>query len=182
MTTLIRIALSAWCLLALNATALDYPSKAIRLIVPVAAGGPNDIFARALGPKLSASLGQPVVIENIAGAGGNQATSMILRLPHDGHTLLLHGLAYAVNPSIFGSSSPYAIEDYVAVSMVGKGPLILVAHPSLGVKSVSELISLAKGKPEAVSYASGGTGTSPPTKAPPPSCPTCWRAGCPWPL
>ena len=161
MTTLIRIALSAWCLLALNATALDYPSKAIRLIVPVAAGGPNDIFARALGPKLSASLGQPVVIENIAGAGGNQATSMILRLPHDGHTLLLHGLAYAVNPSIFGSSSPYAIEDYVAVSMVGKGPLILVAHPSLGVKSVSELISLAKGKPEAVSYASGGTGTSP---------------------
>jgi tripartite-type tricarboxylate transporter receptor subunit TctC len=82
-------------------------------------------------------------------------------MPQDGHTLLLHGLAYAVNPSIFGSSSPYAVEDYVAVSMIGKGPLIFVAHPSLSVKSVRELIALAKSKPDALSYASGGTGTSP---------------------
>lgn len=161
MTHFFRLAFALFCLHALCASALDYPSKAIKLVVPVAAGGPNDIFARTLGPKLSASLGQSVVIENIAGAGGNQATTMILRLPPDGHALLLHGMAYAVNPSIFGSASPYAVEDYVAVSMVGKGPLILVAHPALGVKSVRELIALAKGKPDAISYASGGTGTSP---------------------
>ncbi len=161
MTHFLRITFSFLCLTAWNATALDYPTKTIKLVVPVAAGGPNDIFARTLGPKLSTSLGQSVVIENIAGAGGNQATTMILRLPHDGYALLLHGMAYAVNPSIFGSSSPYAVEDYVAVSMVGKGPLILVAHPSLAAKSVRELIALAKAKPDALSYASGGTGTSP---------------------
>ena len=161
MTYFLRIAFSLLCLTAWNATALDYPTKPIKLVVPVAAGGPNDIFARTLGPKLSTSLGQSVVIENIAGAGGNQATTMILRLPQDGHSLLLHGMAYAVNPSIFGSASPYAVEDYVAVSMVGKGPLILVAHPSLGIKSVRDLIALAKAKPDALSYASGGTGTSP---------------------
>ena len=161
MNNFIRLAFSLLCLSALNASSLEFPSKTIKLIVPVAAGGPNDIFARALGPKLSASFGQSVVIENISGAGGNQATSLVLRMPQDGHTLLLHGLAYAVNPSIFGSSSPYAVEDYVAVSMIGKGPLIFVAHPSLNVKSVRELIALAKSKPEALSYASGGTGTSP---------------------
>jgi tripartite-type tricarboxylate transporter receptor subunit TctC len=161
MTRFIRIAFYFFCLSAFNSIAADYPSKTIKLVVPVAPGGPNDIFARTLAPKLSLSLGQSVVIENIAGAGGNQATAMILRLPQDGHTLLLHGLAYAVNPSIFGTSSPYAIEDYVAVSMVGKGPLIFVAHPTLGPKSVRELIALAKDKPDALSYASGGTGTSP---------------------
>jgi tripartite-type tricarboxylate transporter receptor subunit TctC len=155
------IQFSAFCLLSLNAWALEYPNKPIKLIVPVAAGGPNDIFARALAPKLSASLGQAVVIENIAGAGGNQATAMVLHSPADGHTLLLHGLAYAVNPSIFGATSPYAVEDYVAVSMVGKGPLVLVVHPSLGVKTLRELITLAKNKPDALSFASGGTGTSP---------------------
>ena len=114
MTRFIQIAFYFLCLSAFTANAADYPSKTIKLVVPVAPGGPNDIFARTLAPKLSLSLGQPVVIENIAGAGGNQATAMILRLPQDGHTLLLHGLAYAVNPSIFGTSSPYAIEDYVA--------------------------------------------------------------------
>ena len=158
---IIRLVFSLLCLSALHAAPIDFPSKTIKLIVPVAAGGPNDIFARALAPKLSASLGQPVVIENISGSGGNQATSMVMRMPQDGHTLLLHGLAYAVNPSIFGSASPYAVEDYVAVSMIGKGPLILVANPSLNVKSVRELIALAKSKPDLLSYASGGTGTSP---------------------
>jgi tripartite-type tricarboxylate transporter receptor subunit TctC len=145
----------------LNAQAIEFPTKSIKLVVPVAPGGPNDIFARTLGPKLSLALGKPVLIENISGAGGNQATSMVLRMPHDGHTLILHGLAYAVNPAIFSSASPYAVDDYVAVSMVGKGPLVLVVHPTLGVKSVRELIAFAKRKPEALSYASGGTGTSP---------------------
>jgi len=161
MNTLIKFALTCFCLVFLNAHALDFPTKTIKLVVPVAPGGPNDIFARTLAPKLASSLGKPVVIENISGAGGNQATSMVLRLPHDGHTLILHGLAYAVNPSIFSNTSPYNIEDYVAVSMVGKGPLVLVVHPSLGVKSVRELIAFAKTKPDALSYASGGTGTSP---------------------
>ena len=161
MTKFFRIALLFLCFSAMRAPALDYPTKAIKLVVPVAPGGPNDIFARTLGPKLSSSLDKSIVIDNIPGSGGNQATTMILRLPQDGYTLLMHSMSYAVNPSIYGNASPYAIGDYVAVSIVGKGPLILVTHPSLGAKSVRELIDLAKSKPEALSYASGGTGSTP---------------------
>lgn len=156
-----KLACALLSVMSFLAVAADYPSRPVKMVVPVAPGGPNDIFARTLGPKLSASLGQPVVIENMAGAGGNLATASILRLPHDGYTLLLHGMTYAVNPSIFGTASPYAVDDYAAVSLIGKGPLILVAHPSLGAKSVRELIAVAKSKLEGIAYASGGTGTSP---------------------
>ena len=161
MNKFMRITLLLLYFNALSVSAFDYPTKTIKLVVPVAPGGPNDIFARTLGPKLSSNLGQSVVIDNIPGAGGNQATTMILRLPQDGYTLLMHSMSYAVNPSIYGNASPYAIGDYAAVSIVGKGPLILVVHPSLGAKSVRDLIALAKAKPEALSYASGGTGSTP---------------------
>ncbi len=143
------------------ANAADFPSKPIRMIVPVTPGGPNDIFARTLQPRLTAALGQQVVVENIPGAGGNLATSTVTRLPADGHTLLLHGMTYAVNPSIFGPSLPYKVGDLVPVSIVAKGPLVLVAHPSLGVKNVQELVAHIKSRPDGVDYASGGTGTSP---------------------
>lgn len=92
------VSLVALAALASLATAADYPTRVVKLIVPVAPGGPNDIFARTLAPRLSASLGQQVVVESMAGAGGNLATAAILRQPHDGYTLLLHGMTYAVNP------------------------------------------------------------------------------------
>lgn len=144
-----------------SAVATDFPVRQVRLVVPVAAGGPNDTFARTLAPRLGVGLGQQLVIENIPGAGGNLATASVLRQPHDGHNLVLHGMTYAVNPSIFGAASSYKIGDYTAVSIVAKGPLVLVVHPSLGVKSVKELIAYLKSKPNGVDYASGGPGTSP---------------------
>ncbi len=143
------------------AAATEYPVRQVRLVVPVTPGGPNDIFARALGPKLGAALGQQVLIENIPGAGGNVATASVLRQPHDGHSLILQGMTYAVNPSIFGAASPYKISDYVPVSIVAKGPLVMVVHPSLGVKNVKELIAFIKTKPTGIDFASGGPGTSP---------------------
>lgn len=144
-----------------SAAATEYPVRQVRLVVPVAPGGPNDTFARTLAPRLGTGLGQQVIIENIPGAGGNLATASVLRQPHDGHNLVLHGMTYAVNPSIFGAASAYKIGDYTAVSIVAKGPLVLVVHPSLGVKSVKELIAYLKNKPTGVDYASGGPGTSP---------------------
>lgn len=144
-----------------GAMATDFPVRQVRLVVPVAPGGPNDTFARTLAPKLGAGLGQTLVIENIPGAGGNLATASVLRQPHDGHNLVLHGMTYAVNPSIFGAASSYKVGDYTAVSIVAKGPLVLVAHPSLGVKNVKDLIAYLKSKPTGVDYASGGPGTSP---------------------
>lgn len=146
---------------ATTATATDFPVRQVRLVVPVTPGGPNDIFARALAPKLGAALGQLVLIENIPGAGGNVATASVLRQPHDGHNLILQGMTYAVNPSIFGAASPYKILDYVPVSIVAKGPLVMVAHPSLGVKNVKELIAYVKAHSTGVDYASGGPDTSP---------------------
>ena len=162
MKQFLQMAMSvAACTLSMAALANDYPSRPIKMVVPVTPGGPNDIFARALGPRMAASLGQQIVVENQAGAGGNLATAAILRQPHDGYTLLLHGMTYAVNPSIYGASSPYAVKDYTTVSVIGKGPLVLVVHPSLGVKSVAELLALVKTRPAGIEYASGGTGTSP---------------------
>ncbi|MBN9409303.1 MAG: tripartite tricarboxylate transporter substrate binding protein [Burkholderiales bacterium] len=141
--------------------AADFPTKPIRMVIPVTPGGPNDIMARTLQPRLGALLGQSVVIENIPGAGGNLATTSIVRQPADGYNLILHGMTYAVNPSIFGNTLSYKIDDLVPVSIVAKGPLVLVAHPSLGVKNVRELIAYIKGRGDGVDFASGGPGTSP---------------------
>lgn len=147
--------------MAFAAAATDFPVRQVRIVIPVTPGGPNDIFARTLAPKIGTGLGQQVLIENIPGAGGNLATASVLRQPPDGHNLILHGMTYAVNPSIFGAASPYKVGDYTAVSIVAKGPLVLVVHPSLGVKNVRELIAYVKAKPAGVDYASGGPGTSP---------------------
>lgn len=140
--------------------AADYPSRAVTLVVPYPPGGPNDVIARTLGPELAASLGKPVVIENRPGAGGNTATGVVARAAADGHTVLLPGIPYAVNPALF-AKMPYTFADFRAVSVVARGALVLVAHPSLGVKSVADLLAMAKAQPGKVAYASGGIGTSP---------------------
>lgn len=154
---LLGVALAALTCLA----AAEFPTKPIRLVIPVTPGGPNDIFARTLQPRMSATLGQQVVVENIPGAGGNTATTMVARQPADGHTLLLHGMTFAVNPSIYGPSLSYKIDNFIPVSIVARGPLVMVVHPSLGVKTVQELLARVKSQPDGADYASGGTGTSP---------------------
>jgi len=137
----------------------SFPSRAVELVVPYPPGGPNDVIGRALGDEMSKALGQPFVIRNQPGAGGNVATAAVARAKPDGYTLVLPAMAYAVNPFIFKSVN-YSDSDFVAVSMVVQGPLVLVAHPSLGVKTVKELLEAAKAEPGKIEYATGGVGTS----------------------
>jgi tripartite-type tricarboxylate transporter receptor subunit TctC len=137
----------------------DYPDKPIHLIVPYPAGGPNDVIARVVGQKLSQSLGQQVVIENRPGGSGNIAVEYTARTQPDGYTIVLPAIAYAVNPALF-SKVNYTFDQFAAVSIVTKGPLVLVVTPSLGVSSVRELIARAKAAPGKLDYGSGGNGSS----------------------
>lgn len=144
--------------LCLPAMAADYPSKPIRLVVPFPAGGPVDITARTMAPRLTEALGQRIVIDNRAGAGGILGSDIVAKSPADGHTLLLCTTGNAINVSLV-PNLPYDIrKDFIPVSMVAIITSILVVHPALPVKSVRELIALAKAQPDALSYASTGNG------------------------
>lgn len=138
----------------------NYPSKPIRLVVGFAAGGPTDIIARVLGAKLSDLLGQQVVIENRAGASGNIATETVARAPNDGYTLLMAPLSNAVNETMLTNIRYKLGEQLVPVAAVAETANVLVVHPSMDVKSVSELIALAKAKPGDIFYATAGRGTA----------------------
>ncbi len=139
--------------------AAAYPDHPIHLLVPYPAGGPNDVIARLIADKLGNAFGQQVIVENRPGGSGNLAVIATARAAPDGYTLVLPAMAYAVNPSLF-SNVGYAFDQFVPVSIVTSGPLVLVVHPSLGVKSVQELIDLAKAQPGKINYGSGGNGSS----------------------
>jgi len=140
------------------ASAQTYPVKAVRIIVPYSPGGTSDILARLLSPRLNEVFGQPVVVDNRAGANGNIGADMVAKSAPDGYTLLLADLgALAISPSIYKLAFDPA-KDFAPVTMVGYSPHILVVHPSLPVNTVKELIALAKSKPGAlnVGVALGG--------------------------
>lgn len=140
------------------AAAADYPSKPVRLVVPFPAGGPVDITARTLSPRLSDVLGQRILVDNRGGAGGILGSDIVAKSPADGHTLLLCTTGNAINVSVV-PNLPYDIrKDFAPISMVAIITSILVVHPALPVKSVRDLIALAKAKPDALSYASTGNG------------------------
>jgi tripartite-type tricarboxylate transporter receptor subunit TctC len=159
----IRIAaFSIGATVALSAHVVDaqtFPERPVRLIVPYPPGGPNDVLARMVGQKLSEAWSQQVVIDNRAGAGGNLAVEIAARAQPDGYTMILPAMAYAVNPHIY-SRVPYSFEQFTPVTIVAKGPLVLVVHPKLGVNSVEELVRMARSKPGQLNYASGGNGSS----------------------
>src|SRR5438876_1322316 len=145
----------------LPACARDYPRKAIRLIVPFAPGGGNDTVARAIAQSAGASLGQPVVVDNRAGAGGMLGAELAARSPPDGYTLFLGGVgSHAINPNLHEHLPYDPVKDFAPVSLIASAPLILVVHPSLPVHSVQELIALAKSRPGKLNYASNGNGSS----------------------
>ena len=144
-----------------TATAADYPLKPIRLIVPFAAGGGNDAVARTIAQSLSAGLGQQVVVDNRAGAGGVVGAELAAKSPPDGYTLFLGGVgSHAINPSVHRNLPYDPVRDFAPISLIASAALILVVHPSLPAKSVEEFIVLAKAKPEAINYASNGNGSS----------------------
>ena len=142
-----------------SAQSTTFPDRPARLIVPYPPGGPNDVLARMVGQKLSETWSQQVVIDNRAGAGGNLAVEIAARAQPDGYTMILPAMAYAVNPHIY-SKVQYSFDQFAPVTIVAKGPLVLVVHPKLGVNSVEELIKLAKSRPGQLNYASGGNGSS----------------------
>ena len=142
------------------AAAQSYPSRPIRLIVGFAAGGPTDVLARIIGGKMSEILGQQVVIENRTGASGNIATQFVVRAPNDGYTILMGANSNAVNESLFKNLGFNFAKDLIPVAPLAEAPTVLVVHPSLEVKSVKDLIALAKAKPGEIMYATAGKGTT----------------------
>lgn len=137
-----------------------FPERQIHLLVPYPAGGPNDVIARLVANKLDEKFGrQTMVVENRAGGAGNIAVAATGRSAPDGYTIVLPAMAYAVNPSLFAAPG-YTFDQFAPVSIVTSGPVVLVVHPSLGVKSVQELIALAKKEPGKLNYGSGGIGSS----------------------
>jgi tripartite-type tricarboxylate transporter receptor subunit TctC len=142
------------------AFAQAYPTKPIRIVVGFAAGGPADIVARVVGAKLGDIVGQQVVVENRGGAGGTIGTEAVARSDPDGYTLLLTPLANAVNETLAKNLRYKFGEHLTAVAPLAETANVLIVHPSLGVKSVSELIALAKTKPGGVLYATAGRGTA----------------------
>ena len=147
--------------LAFGASAADYPSRPIHLIVPFAAGGGNDTVARLVGQGLTAELGQPVVIDNRPGAGGVVGAEAAAHAAPDGYTLFLGGVgSHAINPSLHEHLGYDPVKDFTPISLIASAPLVLVVHPSVPATSVHELVALAKAKPGALNYASNGNGSS----------------------
>lgn len=143
-----------------QSAATGYPRQAIRMIVPFAAGGPTDILARAIGVRLTERLGQPVVIDNRAGAGGNIGAELASKAAPDGYTLILATAGIlAVNPSLAKVRFD-SVKDFAPITLTATLTSIMVVHPSLNIKNVKELIQLAKAKPGELSYGSSGNGTA----------------------
>jgi tripartite-type tricarboxylate transporter receptor subunit TctC len=141
------------------ACAQTYPTRPVRVIVALSPGGVTDIIARSVAPKLAEQWGQPVVVENRAGAGGSIGAVAVARSPADGHVLLVHSSGYALNPAI-NTNLPYDYKsDFVDVAPLASQPMLLVVAPASGIASVAELIALAKARPGQVSYGSAGIGS-----------------------
>ncbi|SHH67924.1 tripartite tricarboxylate transporter substrate binding protein [Pollutimonas bauzanensis] len=138
-----------------------YPAKQVRVIVPYAPGGGADILARLIGQKLGASWGQPVIVDNKAGAGGSIGTENASRAAPDGYTLLMASPSHAINATLYKNLSFDPQKDFNGVTLVASGPLVLVVNASNPANSVKEFIDQARSKPGSINYASAGVGSSP---------------------
>ena len=156
----LRLLAGLACALAtLPASAQAYPAKPVRILVPFAAGGPADIYARFLGQKLQEVLGQSFVIENRPGGGSVIGTEAAAKSPADGYTLLMMSNTHTVNESLNPNKPFELMRDFVPVSPVNFSDLVLVVHPSVAANSLRELLALAKSKPNGLNYASSGPAT-----------------------
>jgi tripartite-type tricarboxylate transporter receptor subunit TctC len=145
--------------LATSALAQQYPTKTVRFVVPFVAGGPTDIQGRMLGEKLSQRLGQQFIIDNRGGAGGNIGMELTAKAPPDGYTIVIATVGtWAVNPSLYKQMPFDPVKDFAPIMQVSTSPGVLVVHPSVPIRSVKELIALAKAKPGKFDYGSSGVG------------------------
>lgn len=136
-----------------------YPSKSVRIVVPFAAGGPADNYARFIGQRLGEALGQPFVVDNRPGAGSIIGTDLVAKAQADGYTLLMMSNTHTVNETLIPSKPFVLLRDFVPVAPVNYSDLLLVTHPSLPVKNLQDILKLAKDKPGKYNYASSGPGT-----------------------
>jgi tripartite-type tricarboxylate transporter receptor subunit TctC len=158
--TLRRLAAAACCIACVGAAwAQEYPLRSIRMLVPFPAGGGSDLIARVTAQKLSAALGQQVVVDNRAGASGNIAAELAAKSAPDGYTLMFANSSIAISPAVYQKLPFDPVKDLIPISMVSSYPFALTVHPSLPARSVKELVVLAKAKPGALSYSSAGAGT-----------------------
>jgi len=157
------ISLTAAVALAMAATlacAQGFPTKPIRFIAPFPPAGSSDLLARILSQRMAEQLGQPVVVDNRAGASGSLGTEMCAKAPADGYTLVLGSIAgFAINPHLLKHVGYDPVKDFVAVAAIGQAPQMLVVHPGLPAKTVQEFLDLARKKPNALTCGSGGVGT-----------------------
>jgi tripartite-type tricarboxylate transporter receptor subunit TctC len=138
----------------------SYPSKPIKMIVTFAPAGPTDVIGRVIAQKISESWGQQVVVENIAGGGGNIGVAAAMRAPADGYTVVVVSTGYIINPSLY-AKVPYEFKDFTPVSLVAQSPDVLTVNPSVPAKTVKELIALVKNNPSKYNYAQPGVGSTP---------------------
>ncbi len=155
----IALALALLCGVPAVASAQDYPARPVKIIVPFAAGGPADVYARFLGQRLAEALGQPFVVEDRPGAGSIIGTEFVAKSAPDGYTLLVMSNTHTVNESLV-PNKPYALQrDFTPIAPINYSDLVLVVHPSVPAATLAELIKLAKAEPGKLNYASSGTGT-----------------------
>ena len=156
----IQLAIAA-ALLSTAAFAQTYPAKTVRIVVGYPPGGPTDVIARTVAQKLTIALGQQVIVDNRPGASGMIGAEQVVKAAPNGYTLLTVPITYAVTPSVYPKMPYDAEKDLAPVALVASSPFILVVHPTLPVKTVKELIALAKSRPGQINYASASTGGMP---------------------
>src|SRR5512134_2706817 len=142
------------------AAAQTYPSRPVRIVIPLSPGGTTDVPGRIIAQKLSETLGQNFFVENRAGAGGTIGSDFVAKSKPDGYTLLLTATPFVITPHVYKKMPYDALTDFAPVVRIASGPYVLVVHPSLGVNSVKELIAAAKKEPGKIDFASSGNGSA----------------------
>lgn len=161
-THIVRLVFAASsALVALTAHAADpWPTKPIKIVIPFSAGGVQDTLARSISSELSAALGQPVIIENRAGAGGTIATGLVAKAAPDGYTLILSAASHSINGTLFPKLSYDPVKDFVGAAYIGNSGYVLVVNAGVPVTNVAEFIAYAKARPGQLNYATAGAGSA----------------------
>ena len=141
-------------------SAAEYPTRPVKIIVPLTAGGPGDVVTRAVAQRLSAAFGKPFYVENMGGANMNIGGDYVARAEPDGHTLMMMSTPMLISPALYPKMAYHPVRDFAPISMIASFPLILIANKSMPFKTVGELIAYAKQHPNELNYGSSGTGSS----------------------